>query len=167
MSQADAGKYNELRSEVLQRIGARLDAAGARAVRTLYGDEIPKDVFMKRLRDSLSDSLFPVLAKKHGDDPAVLSDKILWWFTDNECGLKDRLLSSRTERNPIAPQPDLTSRWCLKSRWAQPDQTQEESSVAGRQLARNGGTGRATSSSDDPFGRPPPRQTHLRVTHVT
>jgi hypothetical protein len=54
----------------------------------LYGDEIPKDVFMKRLEDSLSNSLFAVLAKKHGDDPVVLSEKILWWFTDNECGLK-------------------------------------------------------------------------------
>jgi len=89
MSQVDADKYSELRSQVLQLIGARLDAAGARAVRTLYGDEIPKDVFMKRLEDSLSGSLFAVLAKKHGDDPAVLSDKILWWFSDNECGLKD------------------------------------------------------------------------------
>jgi hypothetical protein len=88
MSQADADKYRGLRSQVLQRIGARLDEAGVRAMRTIYGDEIPKDVFMQTLEDSLSDSLFAVLAKKHGDDPVVLSEKILWWFTDNECGLK-------------------------------------------------------------------------------
>ena len=89
MSRTEADKNNLLRSQVLQLIVTRLEAAGARGVRTLYGDEIPKDVFMKRLGDSLSDSLFAVLVKKHGDDPTVLSDKILWWFSDNECGLKD------------------------------------------------------------------------------